>query len=111
MNEENFVLPTATMVEKPEAYELKIEVPGVGKEDAELHMDGRTLTLKTRAKFQNPAGFKQVAAEFARNNYAISADLPEMADPKSLTAKLENGVLTVTIQKRAESQPKQIEIL
>ncbi len=111
MNEEKFVVPTATMIEKPEEYELKIEVPGVGKEDAELHIEGKTLTLKTHAKYQNPAGFKQVAAEFERSNYAISADLPEMADPKTLTAKLENGVLTVTIKKRAESQPKQIEIL
>ena len=110
MNEEKFVVPTATMIEKPEEYELKIEVPSVGKADAELHIEGKTLTLKTHAKYQNPAGFKQVAAEFERSNYAISADLPEMADPKTLTAKLENGVLTVVIKKRAESQPKQIEI-
>ena len=111
MNEEKFVVPTATMIEKPEEYELKIEVPGVGKEAAALHIEGKTLTLKTHAKYQNPAGFKQVAAEFERSNYAISADLPEMADPKTLTAKLENGVLTVAIKKRAESQPKQVEIL
>jgi len=110
MHDENFVVPTATMTEKPEEYELKIEVPGVGKEDAELHMDGKTLTLKTHAKFQNPAGFRQVVAEFERSNYAISADLPEMADPKNMTAKLENGILTVVIKKRAESQPHAIEI-
>ena len=90
---------------------LKVEVPGIGKEDAELHMDGKTLTLKTHAKYQNPAGFKQVAAEFERTNYAISAELPEMADPKTLSAKLENGVLTVTIQKRAETKPTQIQIM
>ena len=111
MNEEKFVVPTATMVEKPEEYVLKVEVPGIGKEDAELHMDGKTLTLKTHAKYQNPAGFKQVAAEFERTNYAISAELPEMADPKTLSAKLENGVLTVTIQKRAETKPTQIQIM
>lgn len=111
MDEKTFVVPKATMIEKPEEYELRIEVPGVGKEDAELHMEGRTLTLKTHATFQNPAGFKQVAAEFERSNYAISAELPEMADPSALTAKLENGVLTVVIPKRAESQPKQIAIL
>ena len=99
------------MVEKPEEYVLKVEVPGIGKEDAELHMDGKTLTLKTHAKYQNPAGFKQVAAEFERTNYAISAELPEMADPKTLSAKLENGVLTVTIQKRAETKPTQIQIM
>jgi len=110
MNEEKFVVPAATLIEKPEAYELRIEVPGVAKEDAELHMDGKTLTLKTHAKFQSPAGFRQVASEFERTNYAISADLPEMADPKTLTAKLENGLMTIAVQKRAESQPKQIEI-
>ena len=111
MNKEKFVVPTATMVEKPEEYVLKVEVPGIGKEDAELHMDGKTLTLKPHAKYQNPAGFKQVAAEFERTNYAISAELPEMADPKTLSAKLENGVLTVTIQKRAETKPTQIQIM
>ena len=111
MNEEKFVVPAATLVEKPDAYELKVEVPGVGKDDADLHMDGKTLTLKTHAKYQNPAGFREVAKEFERPNYAISADLPEMADPKTLAAKLENGVLTVTIQKRAETKPTQIQIM
>jgi len=43
-------------------------------------------------------------------NYAMSADLPEMADPATLSAKLENGVLTVTMKKRAETQPRKIAI-
>lgn len=107
----NCIVPNATLTEKPEAYELTIEVPGIGREDADLHLEGRTLTLKTHAAHQNPAGFKQVAAEFERTNYAMSVDLPEMADPASLAAKLENGVLTVTINKRTESQAKKIEIL
>ena len=85
-------------------------MPGVGKAEAELHIEGRTLTLKTHAKYQNPAGFKQVAAEFERANYAMSVDLPEMADPASLSAKLENGVLTVTVKKRVEKQAKKIAI-
>ena len=111
MNEEKFVVPTATLTEKPDSYELKIEVPGIGKEDAELHIDGKTITLKTHSKYQNPAGFRPVATEFEHENYAMSADLPEMADPKTLTAKLENGVLTVDVKKRAESQATQIKIL
>ena len=109
--EDKFTVPAATLVEKPEEYELKVELPGVGKEDAELHMDGRTLTLKTHAKYQNPAGFRVVAAEFERSNYAMSVDLPEMADPSALAAKLENGILTVTVKKRPETQAKKIDIL
>lgn len=110
MNAETYVVPTANFTEHPEEYELKILLPGVAKEDAELHIENRTLTLKTHAKYQNPAGFKQVVGEFARPNYAMSADLPEMADTATLQAKLENGVLRITIRKRAETLAKRITI-
>lgn len=110
MNNEKFTVPSATFTERPEDYELKVMLPGIGKGDAELHMEGKTLTLKTHATYQNPAGFRQIATEFERTNYAMSADLPEMADPATLAAKLENGVLTVTMKKRAETQPKKIAI-
>ena len=109
--EEKFTVPAATLTERPDDYELKAMVPGIGKEDAELHMEGKTLSLKTHAKYQTPAGFRAVATEFERINYAMSVDLPEMADPSTLAAKLENGVLTVTIKKRPETQAKKIEIL
>lgn len=109
--DEKFTVPAATLVEKPEEYELKVELPGIGKEDAELHMDGKTLTLKTHSKYQNPAGFRVVATEFERTNYAMSVDLPEMADSTALSARLENGVLTVVVRKRAETQAKKIDIL
>ena len=111
MNEENYTVPSATLTESPEGYELKVIVPGVGKGDADLHMKGKTLTLKTHVKYQNPAGFKQVAAEFDRPNYAMSVEVPEMADPATLSAKIENGILTVTMKKRPETQPRKIEIL
>ena len=111
MEEEKYTVPAATITEKPDEYDLRIEIPGIAKENAELHIEGRTLTLKTRAKFQKPAGFRQIAAEFEHTNYAISVDLPEMADPKAMTAKLENGILDIAIKKRAESQPRKIEIV
>ena len=110
MKDEKYVVPTAVLTEKPDEYELRIEVPGIGKEDAELHLDGKTLTLKTHAKYQNPAGFKEIAKEFERLNYAMSADLPELASPETLAAKLENGLLTIVVKKRAETQGKKIAI-
>lgn len=110
MNDEKFVVPAATLTEKPDEYELKVELPGIAKEDAELHVEGKTLTLKTHSKYQNPAGFRAVAWEFDHPNYAMSVDLPEMADISTLGAKLENGVLSVTVKKRPETQAKKISI-
>ena len=110
MNAENYIVPHANFTEKPEDYELKVILPGVAKDDAELHLENRTLTLKTHSKYQNPAGFRQVVCEFERPNYALNAELPEMADVGTLQAKLENGVLLVTVRKRPETQAKRITI-
>ena len=107
---EKFVMPAVSLKEQPASYTFTFTLPGIGKKDADLHVEGRTLTLKTHATWQNPAGFRQVEAEFDRENYAASVDLPEMADVASLAATLDNGILTVTVQKKPETQPRKIAI-
>lgn len=111
MNQTNHIVPSAALSERPDEFELKFTVPGIGKGDVDLHMEGKTLTLKTHAKYDAPEGFKTVAEEFEHANYAMSVEVPEMADTASLTAKLENGILSVVMKKRPETQPKKIEIL
>ena len=110
MNEKCHVTPAATFTERAEDYELKVTLPGIGKDEVELHVEGKTLSLKTASKYQPPAGFKAVVTEFDRTDYAMSLDLPEHADPATLTAKLENGILAVTVQKRPSTQPRKIAI-
>ena len=110
MNEIKYIVPSATLSERPDEFELKFVVPGIGKGDAELHVEGKTLTLKTHAEHGLPDGFKVAAEEFERVNYAMSVEIPEMADMASLAAKIENGILTVVMKKRPETQPRKIEI-
>lgn len=105
-----YATPAATFTEKPQEYELAITLPGIAKDEVELHIEERTLTLKTASKYQAPAGFKQIAAEFTRDDYAMSLELPEMADPATLAAKLENGILRVSVAKRPETQARKIAI-
>ena len=107
---EKFVMPAMSMKEQPTNYTFTFTVPGIGKNDADLHVEGRTLTLKTHATWQKPAGFREVESEFSRENYAASVDLPAMADAATLAATLENGILTVTVQKKPETQPRKITI-
>lgn len=111
MNETKYIVPSATLSERPEEFELNFVVPGIGKGDADLHIEGKTLTLKTHAKHEQPEGFKAVAEEFERVNYAMSVEIPEMADTASLSAKIENGILMVVMKKRPETQAKKIVIL
>ena len=112
MNDETelFATPTVRASETPDGYEMTFEIPGAGKGDVDLHVDGRTLSMKTHSKHENPAGFRCEVREFARANYAASLDLPDLVDPATIAGRVENGVLTVTMSKRAELKPRRIEI-
>ncbi len=111
MNKENkFVVPMATMKENPEGYDLLFVIPGVGKGDAELHIENRTLTLKTHSAHENPAGFRLAVHEFDTPDYAISVELPERVDLATLKGNLENGILKVEMKKLPETQARKIEI-
>lgn len=107
---ETFATPSVRANETPDGYEIAFEIPGAGKGDVDLHVDGRTLTMKTHAKHENPAGFRCAVSEFGRVNYAASLDLPDLVDPATIAGRVENGILTVTMSKRAELKPRKIEI-
>ena len=108
--EKKYMVPAVTMNERPDGYDIRFVIPGVGKGEATLDVEGRTIVLNTQRKHENPAGFRQVAAEFDYTDYAASIDMPEMADLSTIKATLQNGILTVAVGKRPETQPRKIEI-
>jgi len=109
---ETYSTPAVYLTERPEGYDLVFEIPGAGKGDVDLHVDGRTLSLKTTKKpAEKPAGYREAAREFDPDrNFAVSVDLPELADPATIKATVENGVLRVAVSKRPENQPRRIAI-
>ena len=109
---ETCATPAVYMAERSEGYDITFEVPGAGKGDVDLHVDGRTLRLRTNKKpAEKPAGYREAIREFDPDlNYAVSVDLPELADPATIKATVENGVLRVFVAKRPENQPRRIEI-
>ena len=80
---ETFATPAVYMAERPEGYDITFEIPGAGKDDVDLHVDGRTLRLRTTKKpAEKPAGFREAVREFDPDaNCAVTVDLPELADP------------------------------
>ena len=108
---ESYATPAVYMAERPEGYDITFEIPGAGKGDVDLHVDGRTLSMKTHAKRESPAGFRCAVREFDPDaNFAVTVDLPELADAGTVKAAVENGVLRVSVAKRPENQPRRIEI-
>ena len=99
----------ASLWEAEDKFHIEIDVPGVTLDDIELTFDKGTLKISLERKapererkyWHNERTFGQVTR---------SLSLPETANPESISAELNGGVLHVTIDKIPEEQPKRIEV-
>jgi len=102
-------MPSFEVIERKDGYTVSADVPGVGKEDLDVSLTGNRLTVsgKRRQDIQEK-GERFFAFERAYGAFSRSFTLPSDADAESLEAELADGVLNITVPKRAELQPKKI---
>eukprot|EP00898_Chlorokybus_atmophyticus_P007356 jgi/Chlat1/7621/Chrsp64S07160 len=102
-------MPTASVdvVETKDAFEFHADVPGMKKEDIKVQvLEGRVLSISgERKQEEKKEGDNYHRVERSYGSFERAFKLPENTDPSKVTAKHENGVLTITVQKRQE-EPK-----
>ena len=86
------------------------EVPGLGQKDVQLTINQDVLTLKGERKFDGPEGYSVHRQERGPVKFARSFTLPTKVDPEQSSATIKNGVLTITLSKAADAQPRQISV-
>jgi len=102
-------VPTFDVKETGEGYILKADVPGVKESDIDISLSGNTLTVSgKRESEERSEGETWYTYERSYGDFARTFTLPEGAHAEAATAELRNGVLTVTVPKRPEAQPKKI---
>jgi HSP20 family protein len=90
---------------------ITAELPGVGREHLELHVENDTLTI--RGERTPPTDVKDEQyhrMERAYGRFSRSFTLPSTADAQHATAEYRDGVLTVVVPRREEARPRQIEV-
>lgn len=106
----NFV-PAVDVYEDPQKLVLKFEVPGIKPEDLDIRVEGRSLTVRGERKFeseQKEENFHRVERRFG--SFVRSFTLPATVDTENVQAESEHGVLQVTLNKKPEAKPKQIQV-
>ena len=106
----NFV-PAVDVYEDAHHVVLKLEVPGVKQEDLDIHMENNRLTVKGERKFdteQKEENYHRIERRFG--SFTRSFTLPQTVDTENVKAQYEAGVLTISIDKKAEAKPKQVKI-
>lgn len=99
-----------TLEDNGAAFVVHAELPGLAQKDLDLQVTATTVTLRGERKAEAPQGYTAHRSERSGYRFARSFEVPSKIDPEKVEATLVNGVLTVTLPKAAESQPKQITV-
>jgi HSP20 family protein len=98
------------LFETPESFDLKVDLPGVAKDELQLDIHDQTLTLSARRELKAPEGYAVLRSERPSFAWKRSVTLPGKIDPDRVDARFDNGVLCVRVAKAAEIQPRRITI-
>lgn len=90
------------VIENDQAFDVEVEMPGVKKEDVMVTVDQQRVTIEGEAKRdeERREGEKLVYAERSTRKFVRSFMLPSEVDDITAQARLENGVLKMTLPKK-----------
>ena len=107
---EAFLLPPVDVLEDEGGITLYADLPGVARENLDLHVDGENLFIDGKITLEMPKEMEATHVEVARSRYRRVFALSREFDTTKLTADLKQGVLTVRIPKAEHAKPRRIEI-
>ena len=103
--------PTFEVKETNEAFTLKADVPGVEEKDLDVAIHNGVLTVSGhREAEERKEGESYALYERQYGSFTRSFSLPDIADSERIDAKLDKGVLTLVVPKKAEAKPRKIAI-
>ena len=109
---EAFARVKVDVAEKNGAYLVHAELPGVKKEDIQLTIDGAQVTLAAEVKREKEVaeGERVLHTERVYGKVSRSFTLPQEIDEAAAQAKFADGVLELTLPKKAAATRRQISI-
>lgn len=110
-------LPASTLArldvaDQGDKFEIKVDLPGVKKDDINVSVEGARVTIAAEAKTQREKkdGERLIYSERRASTYARSFELPVEVTEEKAQARFEDGVLILALPKRAAVTSKRLEI-
>lgn len=103
--------PRTDLSETDGAFRIRLDVPGMTKDDIAINLQNNTLTVSgERSSERQEDGEEYVRVERAFGNFHRTFTLPDAVDPDRVEATYDEGVLTINVPKTEKSTRRQIEI-
>ena len=106
---EEFIAPVATVLENADGYTLEVEMPGVSKENLDMWVENNELTILGRRTLPSVEG-TPIHRESRSENFRRSFELDPSIDAGRINAKIEQGVVTLTLPKAEQVKPRKIAV-
>ncbi len=97
-------MPALDLRETAQHYNVQVDLPGIAKEDVKVTIDGKRIAIEAAARSETPAaeGERQLVRERSASAFARRFTLPIEVDEAASQAKMENGVLSLTLVKKVK---------
>ena len=114
---ERGVAATPTWAPRIDAFDrekelvIRVEIPGVKPDDFDITVEDRTLTISGKRHFEEEteqAGYHR--REIFTGEFKRTLVLPEGLKAEDITAKAEDGILSITIPRRPEVLPRKVKV-
>lgn len=102
------VAPSVDIFENAHEYLVLADLPGVAGDDVQIRYEDGELTI--RAAREDRGNGQLLGAEFTAADYVRRFSIPETVDAAKIDAKLNNGVLHLTLPKAGRAKPRQIAV-
>ena len=101
-------VPATNIIENEKEYRLQFAVPGMKKEEVKISLNNKVLTVAMSKEEKNEENTgKYLRKEFGHTEFSQSYTLPEDADKQAIEAKVEDGVLNITLPKLTPEKQEQ----
>jgi HSP20 family protein len=106
------VLARMDVVDRGDKYAVTVDLPGVKKEDIRVTVEGARVAIaaETKSEAQAQNGDKVLHSERFSTSYARSFELPTEVTEENADANFENGVLHLTLPKRAHVAGRRLQV-
>lgn len=101
--------PSVNISEKDNGFEVELATPGLKKEDFSISIEKDILTISAEKKEEKEVEDKKYSKrEFNYTSFSRSFTLPENIDEESIDAKYENGILSISLTKKENTDTKKM---
>ncbi|MDX1470010.1 MAG: Hsp20/alpha crystallin family protein [Flavobacteriaceae bacterium] len=100
-------LPAVNIKEEADNYKLEIAVPGMSKEDFNVDVDNKILSISSeKSSESNESEENYTRREFGYSSFKRTFTLPDSVNADKIKATYKDGILTVDLPKREEAKQK-----